>query len=150
MPWFSAPPCRRGGIHHIDPNVSDPKVSGPLYDMVLTFLGYERGKIEADGATEWDHPGDRFLSIGIVKAKEPNASNRHDRYSPGLHHLAWGSDSREDVDAFYEKLKAFGASILDAPADYPQYNKGRGYYAVFLADPDGIKLEYVWTPTSAL
>ena len=29
--------------------------------------------------------------------------------------------------------------MLDAPAEYPQY--GKGYYAVFFADPDGLKLE---------
>jgi catechol 2,3-dioxygenase-like lactoylglutathione lyase family enzyme len=143
------PPSRRGTIHHVDLTVSDPKASGPLYDMVLTFLGYERGKVASDSGAEWDHPGDGFLSIGIVKAKGENAGREHDRYSPGLHHLAWRSDTREDVDALHEKLKTFGANILDAPADYPQYNKGRGYYAVFFADPDGIKLEYAWTPGSA-
>ena len=30
-----------------------------------------------------------------------------------------------DVDALYDKLKAFGATILDPPAEYPQYNGGR-------------------------
>ena len=60
--------------------------------------------------------------------------------------LSSRAESREDVDALYGKLKAFGATILDAPAEYPQYNKGDGYYAVFFADPDGLKLEYVWTP----
>jgi catechol 2,3-dioxygenase-like lactoylglutathione lyase family enzyme len=39
-----------------------------------------------------------------------------------------------------------GARILDAPADYPQY--GAGYYAVFFADPDGLKLEFVHWPQS--
>lgn len=34
--------------------------------------------------------------------------------------------------------------ILDAPAEYPRY--GAGYYAVFFADPDGLKLEYVHKP----
>ncbi len=38
------------------------------------------------------------------------------------------------------------ADVLDAPAEYPQYNGGRGYYAVFFADADGLKLEYVFTP----
>ena len=33
-----------------------------------------------------------------------------------------------------------------SPADYPQYNNGRGYYAVFFSDPDGLKLECVYTP----
>ena len=34
--------------------------------------------------------------------------------------------------------------ILDAPAEYPQY--GPNYYAVFFADPDGMKLELVHFP----
>ena len=140
----------RGSVHHIDLSVSDPNASGPLYDLVLSFLGYQRGKIANDGGVEWDHPGDGFLSIGIVKTKGEGVGRQHDRHSPGLHHLAWGADTREDVDALYGKLKAFGAHILDAPADYLQYNNGRGYYAVFFADPDGIKLEYVWTPTGAV
>jgi catechol 2,3-dioxygenase-like lactoylglutathione lyase family enzyme len=64
----------------------------------------------------------------------------------GLHHLAWRAANRDDVDALYTKLISAGAAILDPPADYPRYNGGRGYYAVFFADPDGLKLEYVWTP----
>jgi glyoxylase I family protein len=36
-----------------------------------------------------------------------------------------------------------GATTVDAPADDPQY--GRDYYAVFCADSDGLKLEYVFS-----
>ena len=46
----------------------------------------------------------------------------------------------------YDVVRRIGAKVLDAPADYPQYNNGRGYYAVFFADPDGLKLECVYTP----
>lgn len=52
--------------------------------------------------------------------------------------------SRGDVDRLHELLLAMGARILDAPADYPRY--GTGYYAVFFADPDGLKLEFVHWP----
>jgi glyoxylase I family protein len=38
---------------------------------------------------------------------------------------------------------------LDLTVSNPEYNKGKGYYAVFFADPDGLKLEYVWTPPAA-
>ncbi|MEI8153303.1 MAG: hypothetical protein WCG92_17145 [Hyphomicrobiales bacterium] len=41
-------------------------------------------------------------------------------------------------------MKKKGAVILDAPADYPPY--GAGDAAVFLADPDGLKLEVVHFP----
>jgi len=37
-----------------------------------------------------------------------------------------------------------GVEILDVPATYEQYSPG--YFAVFFSDPDGIKLEYVYTP----
>ena len=35
-------------------------------------------------------------------------------------------------------------STLDPPAEYPLY--APGYYAVFFADPDGLKLEFVHMP----
>lgn len=136
----------RGRIHHLDLTVSDCAAARPFYELFLTHLGYVVGKTHADGYVEFDLPGDAFMSVGIAPARGPNASRPTDRYAPGLHHAAWTSPTREDVDALHAKLVAFGAVILDPPADYPQYNRGRGYYAVFFADPDGLKLEYVWTP----
>lgn len=135
----------RGRVHHVDLTVADIAASEPLFDLVLTHIGYRRGKPYPNGGGEWDLPGS-YESIGVSPARGPNAERAHDRYSPGLHHLAWSAESREDVDALHLKLAAFGATILDSPADYPQYNGGRGYYAVFFADPGGLKLEYVWTP----
>jgi glyoxylase I family protein len=41
-------------------------------------------------------------------------------------------------------LIEIGAKVLDPPADYPA--SGNGYYAVFFADRDGIKLEFVYLP----
>ena len=64
----------------------------------------------------------------------------------GLHHVAWGVDSGEEVDRIYEVLQRIGAKVLDPPANYPQYNNSGGYYAAFFADPDGLKLECVYTP----
>jgi glyoxylase I family protein len=57
-----------------------------------------------------------------------------------------GMPGREDVDRLYQLLLAMGARILDAPADYPDY--GAGYHAVFFADPDGLKLEFVHWPAT--
>jgi catechol 2,3-dioxygenase-like lactoylglutathione lyase family enzyme len=135
----------RGGVHHIDFTVREPAKSAAFYDAVLGFMGYRRSHEDergidwalatADGTTS---------SIGIVRAQGGHAARSHDRYSPGLHHLAWRASSCEDVDRLYALLVSLGARILDAPADYPQY--GAGYYAVFFADPDGLKLEYVFEP----
>ena len=46
----------------------------------------------------------------------------------------------------FQQPSAAVREVLDAPAEYPHYNGGRGYYAVFFADADGLKLEYVFTP----
>jgi catechol 2,3-dioxygenase-like lactoylglutathione lyase family enzyme len=134
----------RGRVHHIDLSLRDIAAAEPLYDLVLTHIGYRQGKRYPRGGGEWDLPDG--TSIGISPTMGPHADRAHDRYSSGLHHLAWSATSHEDVDALHAKLLAHGATILDPPADYPQYNGGRGYYAVFFADPDGLKLEYVWTP----
>jgi catechol 2,3-dioxygenase-like lactoylglutathione lyase family enzyme len=135
----------RGFIHHLDLTVKDPKLSAPFYDAVLGHMGYRRWSEDETGI-DWEHGAspDRLPSVGIFAAKGEGASRRHDRYSPGLHHVAWQADSREDVEALYALLLSIKATVLDPPADYPQY--GRGYYAVMFADPDGLKLEYVYEP----
>jgi glyoxylase I family protein len=132
-------------FHHIDLTVSDPVKSRPLYELFLTHCGFT---LKSAGETwaGFGHNGKRYPAITLLKAKGRNAARRHDRYSSGLHHLAMRARSRDDVDALYVKLKKFGADILDPPAAYPDY--GKGYYALFFADRDGLKLEYVYTPPS--
>jgi catechol 2,3-dioxygenase-like lactoylglutathione lyase family enzyme len=128
-----------GAIHHIDLSVRDVARSTLFYDRVLPLFGFRRGSGAPEGPT-WAGAG---LELGLQAARAP-ASAQHDRRLPGLHHLAFTAPTREAVDAVHEELVALGVPILDPPADYPQY--APGYYAVFFADPDGIKLEYVFTP----
>jgi catechol 2,3-dioxygenase-like lactoylglutathione lyase family enzyme len=136
----------RGLVHHIDLTVSDLARSRAFYEGVLGFLGYRRSA-DHDNGSDWDRAGEPFHSIGILLARGDGAVRIHDRTSPGLHHLAWASDSREDVDRLHTLLQEIGATVLDAPADYPRY--GPDYYAVFFADPDGLKLEYVFGTTAS-
>lgn len=134
----------RGAVHHVDLTVKDPAASVGFYDAVLGFMGYSRVASHERGY-DWDADGaEGFCSIGIVQA---NNDRPHDRYSAGLHHIAWNAASREDVEALHRLLVEIGAEVLDPPADYPRY--GEGYYAVFFADPDGLKLEYVFKPRPA-
>ncbi len=135
----------RGFIHHIDLTVKDPWASAPFYDAVLGFMGYRRWS-EDERGFDWEHATspDRLPSVGIFKATGPNATRAHDRYSPGLHHIAWIADSREEVDGLHRLLIEIGATVLDPPTHYPEY--GKGYYAIMFADPDGLKLELVYEP----
>jgi glyoxylase I family protein len=135
----------RGSVHHADLTVLDPGRSLPFYRAVLEFLGYRLSREDARGFDFDLHlPDGGYSGIGIVKATGEGVTRAHDRYSPGLHHLAFRAGSRADVDQLHELLVRMGATILDRPADYPEY--GAGYYAVFFADPDGLKLELVHKP----
>ncbi|MGH6613065.1 VOC family protein [Sphingomonas sp.] len=133
----------RGGFHHIDLNVSDLTAAKAVYGPVLEFLGYTQVK-DSNGC-EWDLTIDgRGASLGLRPCDPALSGHRHERYAPGLHHLAWRADSRADLDALHQLLVARGITVLDPPAHYPQYSGD--YYAVFFEDPDGMKLEVVHAP----
>lgn len=129
-----------GSLNHLDLTVSDLTVSRAFYDRVLKQLGFVGGGPAEDGVG-WTHPRSR-LDIALRGARGEHASTPHDRYAPGLHHLAFDADSRAEVDRLYELLLEMRATILDPPGEY----YSGGYDAVFFADPDGVKLECVHLP----
>lgn len=126
-----------GALSHIAFTVSDLDRSAAFYDLVLGFMSYTRWPA-VDGQAKWKKPG-----VGIVLIYTATADQAHDRTAPGLHHYSFEADSRTEVDALHALLVANDVTILDAPADYA-YTKG--YYAVFFADPDGLKLELCFAP----
>ena len=105
-------------------------------------MGFRETRRADNGITEWSLGNGLFPSVGIPPASEAGKAVAHDRYAPGVHHAAWRAEDRADVDALHDKLVAAGVTILDPP----DFDDGDNYYAVFFADPDGLKLEYVWTP----
>jgi len=127
-----------GAIHHIDITVSDLARSTRFYDQVMPLMGFRRSEDVPEGPI-W---AGAACEIGLVTARV--GAHAHDRFTPGLHHIAFAAPDRAAVEKAHASLLALGVRILDAPAEYPQY--APGYYAVFFADPDGIKLEYVHTP----
>jgi catechol 2,3-dioxygenase-like lactoylglutathione lyase family enzyme len=127
-----------GAIHHVDITASDLVGSTDFYARILPHMGFGRLADTAEGHPIW---AGASCEIGLVPAWTPRT---HDRYTPGLHHLAFSAPDRAAVDALHAYLVKAGLPVLDAPALYERY--APGYYAVFFADPDRIKLEYVFTP----
>lgn len=134
----------RGFPNHVDLTVSDLGRSAAFYDALLTHLGFVRSTEYAGGVPNWTRAdGAATFSIGLHAARR---AVQHDRYAPGLHHLAFHAGSRSEVDAVHELVRSTAATVLDPPAEY-DYTPG--YYAVFFADPDGLKLEVVFEPRLA-
>ena len=137
----------RGSIDHLDLTTRDLAASEPFYRAVLGYMGFQPVRL-AHGNThlpifQFAEAGQRVFSIALQPAKHAGS---HDRYIPGLHHLAFRAESRADVDGLYQLLRDIDAKVLDPPTEYPDY--APEYYAVFFADPDGLKLEFVYMPTS--
>jgi glyoxylase I family protein len=137
----------RGNISHIALAVSDLERSTAFYDKVFPFIGFKR--VEVPESTQqamktklkaWAGPG---YSISIRPSKGEFAHRLHDRNAPGFNHMAFTAKDRSDVEQLHELLKQMGATILDAPAEYPY---SPGYYAVYFTDPDGLKLEFAHAP----
>jgi len=129
---------RVGSLNHVQLTVNELQKSRAFYDRLLPALGY-RLIFEAQDTFGFRAPDGMRLMFAQAHAKA-----KFDRYHVGLHHLAFEAPDRSFVDAVHAKLAEWGATILDPPAEYPQYQPG--YYAVFFLDPDGIKLEVVHVP----
>ncbi len=69
----------------------------------------------------------------------------HEYYGVGIEHLAFEVDSRQEVDAAYERCVAQGENIHFAPEEDRDVE---GYYAFFVFDPDGMRIEIFSWPRS--
>ena len=142
-----SPPTKIGSINHLRLTVTDITRARHFYDPLLRFLGYrlvERSDTRLAWAGFAAHGNLHWLIISAADSEHRHTS--HNRYSPGFHHLAFNADSRAEVDDFYHLLVEQNAHVTDPPAEYDYEPE---YYAVFFADPDGLKLELVHVPTES-
>lgn len=125
------------GLHHICLSVSDIEMSLVFYDFVMPRIGFKPRKSQDSKAYALE-----AFEIYLQSSKKPEY--KHERFGIGIQHLAFHAPSREAVDNLFHSLQEIGARVSDPPKDYPEYNPG--YYAVFFQDPNGITLEYCYTP----
>lgn len=116
-------------IDHIGFEVSDLAAASAFYDPVFFALGGRR-MIESDSAVAY---GINAPLVWIVVRGRPPG--------PGYGHLALTAAGRAAVDAAYRAGLAHGGSDDGPPGLRPQY--GSRYYAAYLRDPDGLRVELV-------
>ena len=125
---------------HLDLVVSSLERSLPFYRELLRPLGW-RWVHEVEGergeTIHYLFRRDGRASIGL-REQQTEGAPPHDRYAVGIHHLAIDGGSRRGVDRAADWARDRGAEIESGPQEYAY---SPGYYAVFLHDPDGIKVE---------
>ncbi len=123
------------GIDHVYLTVSSVEQSERFYDRVLKdALGFRKNTFALGGDPHVQYYNRLF---GIVLRPARSAAP-HDRYAPGLHHLCLRVAEEGDVRHAAEALVACGIDV-SPPRLYPEY--APDYWAVFVDDPDGLRLE---------
>jgi catechol 2,3-dioxygenase-like lactoylglutathione lyase family enzyme len=119
-------------ISHVSVGVTDLQRALRFYDAVLQALGYRRvytGPISAG----WGTPDGTEQFAVKLQGRAPAPG-------PGFH-VAFAAPDRAAVHAFHAAALANGAEDDGPPGPRPHY--GETYYAAFVADPDGTRLEAV-------
>ncbi|HWK52696.1 MAG TPA: VOC family protein [Steroidobacter sp.] len=120
-------------LHHISFAVRDLARAASFYDAVLSPLGFVRVWSD-DTAVGYGNPGggDK-LALKLV----PEGIT-----IPGTgFHLAFAASQREQVDRFHAAALEHGGRDNGPPGLRPEY--GPHYYAAFVIDPDGYRIEAV-------
>ncbi len=126
-------------LHHISLGVRDIDLAARFYDAVLAELGYVRvwedlRPGQAGQAVGYGHPG----SGDKLAIKQSDATQLAP--GPGFH-VAFAAPSRAAVHGFHEAALRHGGRDNGPPGPRPHY--GEHYYAAFVIDPDGYRIEAV-------
>jgi catechol 2,3-dioxygenase-like lactoylglutathione lyase family enzyme len=120
-------------IDHISIAVRDFKAGERFYTALLTTLGMSKLREWPDAAIGF---GKKYPEFWINRRKDmaPVAADS------GIHICLRASDAAA-VDAFHAAALATGGTSDGAPGLRTQYHEN--YYAAFIRDPDGNRIEVV-------
>lgn len=120
-------------LDHVSLGVADLARAARFYDAVLEPLGYVR---------VWTY--EKAIGYGIAGGEDKLAiKERAGAHPPGEgFHLAFTATSREAVDSFHARALAVAGLDQGPPGLRPAY--GPGYYAAFVRDLDGHRIEAVF------
>ena len=124
------------GIDHIYLSVRSLERSESFYDRTLLHvLGFRKNTFDLGGERHVQYFNRLF---GLVLRPAHPGTREHDPYAPGLHHVCFRVSGQAEVDRVAHALGAAGVAVT-APKLFPEY--AADYYAAFITDPDGVRLE---------
>lgn len=117
-------------LDHVSIGVRDIGASRKFYDAAFAALGYRRLSDGSD-ALAYGADAPEFWVLAAEHPVPPNAQS-------GLH-LSFAAPSRACVDDFHAAALRQGGRDNGKPG--PRADYGPSYYAAFVIDPDGYRLE---------
>ncbi|HEX3628034.1 MAG TPA: VOC family protein [Verrucomicrobiae bacterium] len=120
-------------LHHVSFAVVDLSRSSAFYDAALAPLGYVRVWTDETAIGYGFPDGDDKFAI---KLRSGNVVAPGDGF-----HVAFAAPSREAVAAFYKEALLHGGKDNGGSGIHAEY--GNHYYAAFVFDPDGYRIEAV-------
>ena len=117
-------------IDHVSIGVRDIARAKTFYDSALKPLGYSCLS-ESDGSLGY---GGDAVALWIGRSEHPVPPDP----KSGLH-FCLSAPNRRSVDAFHKAALAVGGKNNGPAGPRPDY--GDNYYAAFVIDPDGYRLE---------
>jgi catechol 2,3-dioxygenase-like lactoylglutathione lyase family enzyme len=125
-------------LHHVSLGARNIERAAHFYDSVLAPIGYVR--VWADL-----RPGETGQAVGYGPAGSGDrlAVKQVEQSVPEMpgFHLAFSAPNRAAVRAFYAAALQAGGADNGPPGLRPHY--GPHYYAAFVIDPEGYRLEAV-------
>jgi catechol 2,3-dioxygenase-like lactoylglutathione lyase family enzyme len=118
-------------LDHVSIGVRDIAAARRFYDAALAPLGYAC-RSEGDGALGYGD--DTGIAFWVLAAEHPVPADP----ASGLH-FCFAAPTRASVDAFHAAGLAAGGRDNGAPGLRPDYDAS--YYAAFLVDPAGYRVE---------
>ena len=113
----------------------------PREAYIRTLIGYPEADVHA--AILRMPNSDYFLELLEIRGVEKQAVDTGTA-NPGVAHIAFFTD---DCDGLYAELTAKGVEAVSAPVT-PTIGPNRGGRAVYMLDPDGVRVEFVQTAMS--
>ena len=129
---------KKKGAYHLMLSVGNGKKSKLFYNSLFKLLNWKTVYEDSESAGY----SDGKFTLWILPSKNKK-QKKHNFESVGFHHFAIRVETKKDVDKAHNWCKKQKIIIIDSPSKYPEYSKN--YYATFFLDPDGMKIEIVYT-----
>lgn len=110
--------------------VSDMQRSMTFYSDLLPMIGFRYVR-------DWVFANEQGIYLDFREAKDLEPGYR--RYAPGLNHVGFTATSLQQILTVREQMQALGYEM-------PELQEIQGAHAIFIKDPDGMRVEITLYP----